>query len=683
VAEPLIVVIAEKGTQARELAAALLPNGYETVKYAVTGKGLDGDDIAIVVARGHLYRLAEPEEYDPELRAWRKESLPWLPAESRILPVSIEAERIKTINAWLRRLDLREVVHACDPDREGQLIGDDIIDFAKLAANVTVSRLWSNSMEPSDVRAAWLARKSNDIDEYNFLKIVGNCRREMDLLLGVNGTRWLTLDAREKGHRRDQLFPYGRVQTTTLAFVVERERERAAFVPQTFFVVAALFTHDTYPAETELVGVWRPPEFALGLDSDKRLIDVGIGKKVVATVKGLPGRIRIVDRREIPERPVLPHKMVSLQAEASRRRGLTAAQTMAAAQSLYEDGLISYPGTASRLLPESMIEKVPAILSAIGRTHGILAPLLIGADIANAKNLFVPESEIGGSHSAIIPTRKSKPASDPVWTTHKEWVYDIIARTFVANFLPDKVTAKVSIVFDVAGHVFDASRSFVKSSGWEAALPPMKSNERKHQPLSAFWAGIGPDETVFCADAAVKERTTAPPPAFTEATLVEEMENAHKRVSDDDLRVVLQQAEGLGTGRTRGDIIESLVERKLLVRHGTKFVSTDAGQDEVDSLPVFMKVVDFTARTEQMMIEMRKSGNRKHFRDASHEIVRRMIEHVRFVPSRGHAKSDGKPKRRKPVGGGPEQELSRSNKRTSINATFSRGGPDGDRGEKR
>jgi DNA topoisomerase-3 len=650
----MIVVIAEKSDQANKYAEAFLPNGHESLKYAIVGRTVDNEQLAIVIARGHLYRLAEPEEYDPTLKAWRKDSLPWLPTEIKILPMTQEAERIATINTWLRRLDLTEVVHACDPDREGQLIGDDIIEFAGLASNVVVTRLWSNSLEPTDLLAAWAARKSNDIDEYNFLKIVGNCRRELDMLLGVDGTRWLTLDAREKGHSRDQLYPYGRVQTTTLAFVVERERERDAFVATPYFVVAALFRHARYPSETELVGAWTPNENTPGV-TDKRLLDPEVGQKVANTVKGLPGTIRIVDRRDIPDRPPLPHKMISLQQEANRRYGMTARETMAATQSLYEDGVISYPGTQSRLLPESTIERIPAIWQAIAKTHPKLAEVIPQCAITNAKNVFVPEADLGGSHPAIIPTRKALSPNHGSWTLHKKRIYDIIARTFVANFLPNKITTRVTIIFDVAGHKFDASRSFVKSLGWESVLPPLRSNEKKMQPLSAFWSEVDMNETVFCADAAVKERKTPRPLAFTDATILEEMENAHKRVSDDDLRVVLQQAEGLGTGRTRDEILESLLERKLMARDGTTLVSTNAGKDLVDSVPDFMKIPDFTAETERMMIQTRQSGDRQNFRNMSHQIVQRMIVETHFVPSRVHPPAA--PKRKRKGSGSFQREI--------------------------
>jgi DNA topoisomerase-3 len=211
----------------------------------------------------------------------------------------------------------------------------------------------------------------------------------------------------------------------------------------------------------------------------------------------------------------------------------------------------------------------------------------------------------------------------------------------------------------------------LKTSGWEAALPPSKSNEKKLQPLSAFWSQITAEEPIYCEEAAVKERATSPPSAFTEATLLEAMEEAHKRVNDDALRVVLQKEGGIGTARTRGEILDNLFEKNLLLRDGRKILSTEAGRDEVDSLPASLKTADFTAQTEHLMLEMRSSGDRKFFREQSYDIVRRMIAEVRFVPSRTRAPVDPKTTKRKASSAGGAQQAIRVGGKGQISGSKS------------
>ena len=631
----MIVVIAEKADQAETIGRALMPAGVTQKPFALLGRDFEGNDMAIVVARGHLYRLANPEEYDPEMKRWTKETLPFLPKHMRVVPVQEELPRIKAINSWLEMPAVTEIVHACDPDREGQLIGDDLITHASLKKGVKISRFWANSIEPEEVLAAWADRRSNTDPVYERLSVVGKRRREMDQVVGINGTRGYTLEARTQGHDREQLFPVGRVQTTALAFVVDRDREKESFKPIPFFVVAALFTHEGYPNEDDIVGTWRAPEGHAGLDIEGRLIDAHIAQKIAAEVNGLPGRTKYVERADEHKRPEPPHNMTSLQADANRRHGLTAKQTMAAAESLYLRGILSYPGTSSHLLSNKLVPKVPAILKAIFLTHPGLQQFIGMANVEHAQNLFVPEAELDGAHSAIVPTAKGLAGTHPSWTINEKHVYDIVARRFLANLMPDKIIEKVTVTFDVVAHLFDASRSRVQSLGWEAAMPPLKIIEGRLNPFTPFWSNIDMNETVFCTAAGAKSRETKAPSYFTEATLLEAMVTAHTRIQDDDLRAALAAAKGIGTGRTRDEIIESLLLRNLLFRDARKLRATSAGRDLIDSVIDELKTPVFTAQTERLMADMREDGEDAHFVAGMHDIVRRMVAGVRFVKPSG------------------------------------------------
>lgn len=653
----MIVVIAEKADQAETLGRALMPAGVTQKPFALVGRDFEGNDMAIVVARGHLYRLADPEEYDPDLKRWSKDTLPFLPMHMRVVPVQDELPRIKAINSWLEMPTVSEVVHACDPDREGQLIGDDLITHAQVKKGVTISRFWANSIEPEEVLAAWSERRSNTDPVYERLSVVGKRRREMDQVVGINGTRGYTLEARSQGHDREQLFPVGRVQTTALAFVVDRDREKESFKPIPFFVVAALFTHERYPTENDIVATWRAPEGHQGLDIEGRLVDAYVAQKIAAEVNGLPGRTKYVERSDEHKRPDPPHNMTSLQADANRRHGLTAKQTMAAAESLYLRGILSYPGTSSHLLSNKLVPKVPAILKAMALTHPALVPFIGLADVNNAQNLFVPEADLDGAHSAIVPTTKGLAGTHPSWTINEKYVYDIVARRFLANLLPDKIVEKVSVTFDVVGHLFDASRSRVKSPGWQAAMPPLKPQEQRMEPFTPFWSNIDMNETVFCEAAGAKKRETKPPSYYTEASLLEAMMNAHTRIQDDDLRAALSAAKGIGTGRTRDEIIESLLLRNLLFRDARKLRSTSAGRDLVDSVIDELKTPIFTAQTERLMADMREDGEDAHFVAGMHDIVRRMVAGVRFV---------------KPSGGGRQSFKTTG---SSLKGRFTKGSP--------
>ncbi|MEW6521996.1 MAG: DNA topoisomerase 3 [Bacillota bacterium] len=530
--KPLIV--AEKPAAARAIAGAL--GGF------APGRGyLESAHFVLTWAIGHLVELSEPDEYDPRWKRWTLDLLPVLPGTFRTRVVPRTRAQFETIARLARSAP--ELVNACDAGREGELIFRHI--YQALGLTVPVRRLWISSLTREAIRKGFSALAPQS--QYDLLYESARCRAQGDWLVGMNATRAFTC-------RWGELFPVGRVQTPTLALLVQREREIEAFVPERYWEVWAQFTaagHRHYQ------GQWFGPE-------GDRLSDVTQAEAVAARVAKRPGVVESVEVKATSERPPQLYDLTSLQRDANYRLGLTAGATLKAAQALYEKQLITYPRTDSRYLPRDLLRELPAIVRAIGVQEAYRAAVA-GAqlELVHPGNRRVVNDARVTDHHAILPTA-GKPAAG---SGPEARVYDLVIRRFLAQFYPEARYQDTEVITRV-GACPDRFRSrgrHVLAWGWRA-LEPASEGPGSLPPLD-----LG--EEVMNSTVETREKMTQAPRRYSEGALLSAMEWAGKELDDEGLREAMK-SRGLGTPATRAAIIDRLKEVGYIVVDGKTLVPT-------------------------------------------------------------------------------------------------------------
>ncbi|MEE9280431.1 MAG: DNA topoisomerase, partial [Myxococcota bacterium] len=518
----------------------------------------------ITFAVGHLYELLSPEEIDEKYKRWTLDTLPILPAEFRLKPKQGHEGRIRTIASLFARDDVDEVVNACDAGREGELIFREIFD--QLGSTKPMRRLWLQSMTAGAIRSGFASLRPGG--ELDGLASAAACRARTDWLIGMNATRALT--KRLKSRREKTAWSAGRVQTPTLAMLVEREFEILAHMPRPYWRVTATFDH----GGRSYAGTWFAPDFQAGDDEearDDRIFDADRAQAIVARVRGRAGTAEETRKPSRESAPPL-FDLTSLQREGNRRFGWSARRTLSAAQRCYErHKLLTYPRTASRCLPNDYRATVNEILSSFASARGqrvdraddyaAAAQKLQNDGLRNEARVF---NDAGVSdHFAIIPTGQLPP--EPLSGDDKR-IFDIVVRRFLGAFYPPATWERVERVTEVEGERFRSRSRHLREPGWRAVLPSSgeEAREDELQPLvpgSAEAQGVGVANT----QPEVAEEETRPPARITEARLLSLMENAGKQIEDENLAAVLHE-KGIGTPATRADIIENLIAKGYVVR---------------------------------------------------------------------------------------------------------------------
>lgn len=520
------LIIAEKPSAARAIAEALggftRRNGY-----------LESDRYLLGWAVGHLVELKSPEEYDPRYKRWSLESLPILPRFGlRVI------DRGKAQFALLCRLAAQadELINACDAGREGELIFRYIVEMGGL--QLPTRRLWVSSLTKEAIRRAFGALRPQA--EYDRLYRSALCRSQGDWLVGMNATRAFTV-------RWGELLSVGRVQTPTLALLVRREREITSFVSERYWEVQALFQAPAGPYP----GKW------FGPDGD-RLPSAEAAKLIQARCEGRPAVVESCEERPAVERPPGLYDLTTLQREANRRFGLTAAATLKAAQELYEARLITYPRTDSRYLTRDMVRTLPKVVESLGAAYPALVE---GArlDLVHPGNRRVVDDRKVSDHHAIIPTGEGRP---PAGVQGR--VYDLIARRFLAQFYPEARFLETEVITRVLepGDRFRSRGRQVVDVGWQVCEPPPQrrpkkkgegADEEEAPPLPLLRA----NESAVTEKVEVQQKQTQPPRRYTEAALLGAMETAGREIDDEALKEAMK-GRGLGTPATRAATIERL-----------------------------------------------------------------------------------------------------------------------------
>ncbi|AOH47372.1 DNA topoisomerase [Selenomonas sp. oral taxon 920] len=584
--------IAEKPSVGRALAACLPQPHRKGSGWIETGDGV------VTWLFGHVLRQAEPEEYDPKLKRWRAEDLPILPEVWQLVVNESAAQQFAVVKGLIERAD--EIVHGGDPDREGQLLVDEVLDYLK--NEKPVRRILINALDDKSIHDAL-----NDLrDNRDFLplKLSALARARADWLIGMNLSRAYTLAARRAGHDR-LVLPIGRVKTPTLALVVRREREIENFKPATYYLLDAVFCHektgDNFHAR------WKPSEEHTPLDSEGRLVDEKAAQAALASFGAEPQDAKVTryERKKKEEPPPLPFSLSALQVLAGKRYGYEPQQVLDTAQKLYEEKLTSYPRSDAEYLPVSQHKDAAKILSNLAALDGSELGTWAREADAKKKSRAWNDAKIT-AHHAIIPT--TVPVNLTRLSAVERNIYELIARAYIAQFHPNCVYDQTKVEVTYHGELFAASGRTERAAGWRAMYRTAKNEEdvEKEDEESAVLPPMKKGDVADYVSAELGTRQTKPPSRFTPATLLQGMKEIHKYVKDEAAKKMLRDVSGIGTEATRASIIEDLIRRRFLNAAGKKKVLTPTAEAYllIDALPDTMTYPDATAVWEDRLHSM-------------------------------------------------------------------------------
>ena len=582
--------IAEKPSLGKAIA-----EGIGTVRASRTHIECKGGAI-VTWCFGHLLEQAEPEDYSPIYKKWRADDLPIIPERWKLIPKKTSLDQFKAIKELLQKAS--EVVNAGDPDREGQLLVDELLEY--VGNKKPVRRIWLASLDEKSVAKALANLRDNQ--DYQNLKNSALTRQRADWLVGMNLTRAMTLAAQQQGVKG--VISAGRVQTPTLALVVDRDREIEKFVPRDFYVPIITVAH----AKGTFTATWQPGEDSPGLDPDGRLLDRNVADAVARKAKGQSGNLSQVQYQEKRKAPPLPYNLAKLTKAASSKYGFSAADTLEYAQALYESKLTTYPRSDCQYLPDEQFSDAAEIL------RGLASSGVPGAQKAN------PSIRTGAwstakvtAHHAIIPTGKplergveafcAKYADQPNKARNiangMRKLYSLICESYIRQFYPDMRYVSQQAMVDLAGEKWKATGQQIIDPGW-TVLGGHQEDDEEQDP-GGLPLGMKQGDGVRCQDVQVRADKTKPPPRFTDGSLVEAMANIHKFVTNPEIKKRLKETSGIGTDATRGNIIETLFTRTYLERKGKQIISTKLGREVVDRIPQNLRDPGTTALWEDAL----------------------------------------------------------------------------------
>ncbi len=581
--------IAEKPSVAKALAGEL----------GATGKGdgyIECGADKVTWCFGHMLEQAGPDEYTPEdvprnsngRKVWRIDELPIIPTTWLLQPKPDAKKQLSLIGKLIKSAS--EIVNAGDPDREGQLLVDEVLDHFRNTK--PVRRFWVSSQDSVTVKRGLATLQDNSA--YAGWADAARGRGRADWLIGMNLSRAFTLRAQRGGSR--SLLTVGRVQTPTLALVVARDREIEAFKPVPYHKIRAEIAH----AGGTFIASWKAKEDQAGLDSEGRLVDTDIADALVAAVTGQAGTVTEYSQEAKKQNQPLAFALSDITALASSKYGYSAEDVLNSCQSLYETHkLTSYPRTDCAYLPESQHADAPQVLDAIKHVNPDLAGIVDGADM-RIKSRTWNDSKIT-AHHGIIPTMHKGNASRLSDMERK--IYNLIVRVYLAQFYPLHEYLSTTVGVGVAGELFAASGKVVTRNGWRDVFQEgdqegdQDPDEGDNQALPSMAQG----DAVTCSQAMRKDAKTKAPARFTEGTLIRAMENIHKYVTEPEHKKMLRDGDGIGTSATRASIISELKRREFLEAKGKRIISTTLGRSMVDVLPDVVKSPVLTALYERML----------------------------------------------------------------------------------
>ncbi|HSB48607.1 MAG TPA: DNA topoisomerase III [Burkholderiales bacterium] len=544
------LIIAEKPSVAADIARAL--GGFSR-----HGDYYENGGYVLSSAVGHLLELAVPEEYEVKRGKWSFAHLPVIPPRFDLAPIERSETRLNLLLRLIKRKDVAGLINACDAGREGELIFRYIVQHAR--ARKPIQRLWLQSMTPTAIREGFAGLRPDR--ELLPLADAAKCRSEADWLVGINGTRAMTaFNSKEGGF---YLTTVGRVQTPTLAILVEREEAIRAFKPRDYWEVHARFGAKA----GEYAGRWLDLDFKKDEDAERkseRLWRAADAEAIAAACRGQTGTVTD-ETKPVTQLSPLLFDLTSLQREANGRFGFSARTTLSLAQALYErHKVLTYPRTDSRALPEDYMATVKKAMDMLGtiRDYAPFARGVLKNGWVKPNRRIFDNSKIS-DHFAIIPTLQPPKHLNEL----ERKLYDLVVRRFLAVFHPAAEYLQTTRITRVGEHAFKTDGRILQNPGWLAIYG--RSSQEESQNLPA----VAPGEAVAVVEVNAVANQTKPPARFTEATLLSAMEGAGKLVEDDELREAME-AKGLGTPATRAAVIEGLIHEKYVQREARELKPT-------------------------------------------------------------------------------------------------------------
>ncbi|MGC7559834.1 DNA topoisomerase III [Pasteurella sp. PK-2025] len=597
--------LCEKPSQARDIAKVLgatqKGEGYLSTPDGVT---------VVTWARGHLVEQFSPEQYDPTLKDWRLDRLPIIPTQWQVAPKADTKKEYKTVLSLLKKAKF--VVISTDIDREGETIAREMLEIAKYTG--PIQRLWITGLDDISIRKALSQLKTNE--ETLPLYYAGLARSRADWLIGMNLSRMFTLLAQQQGYQGPPL-SVGRVQSPTLALVVNRDKEIANFVPKshyTLIVQVATATSEYFRA-TLIV----PEQYC---DEDGRCLDISVINTAENAIRQVgKAQVKNIEIKREKESPPLLFTLSDLQSECNRLYDLGAQQVLDIAQSLYEKHkATTYPRTDSGYLPESQLIEVPKVIESLMKADTSLTPLRPQLNLSQKSRTWNDKKIT--AHHGIIPTTGRVDISKMDENEFK--VYDLIRRRYLAQFLPHIETDKTVITLSAGGQTLIARGQVVIASGWKILFS--KSSQEDNTEKQRLPA-VNVNQMLQIIDTEVKSLKTSPPSHYTEGTLLTAMVNVARFVKDERLKKQLRETEGLGTEATRASIMKTLYDRGYIKKKGKSVIATEAGIMLIDNLPTVLKDPGLTALWEQALNKIAEGQmGLPEFMQKQEQFTRHLIE---------------------------------------------------------
>jgi len=533
------VCIAEKPSVAREIAQILGANSRKDGYF-------EGNGYQVSWTFGHLCTLKEPHDYTERWKYWNTHELPMIPSRFGIKVIDDDGvkKQFATLESLISKAD--EIINCGDAGQEGELIQRWVL--AKAQNKAPVKRLWISSLTEEAIKEGF--DKLMDGHDFDHLYEAGSARAIGDWLLGLNATRMYTL----KYGQNKQVLSIGRVQTPTLALIVNRQKEIDDFKPEPYYEIKTLYRETTFSAQS---GKYQNPEEA---------------KTVLDEISGIDLEITKIDTRNSNEHPPKLFDLTSLQVECNRKFSMTADDTLKTIQSLYEKKVTTYPRVDTTFLSDDIYKKVPGILKQLKGYDELIQTILGSGKLRKSKKVF--DNKKITDHHAIIPTGVSR--LDLSQT--EKGVYDLVCKRFLGVFFPDCKVANTTVEALIGKHKFKATGKQILKPGWRVIY---KNDQRANSDDAILPAFVKGEKGPHKPD--LQEKMTKPPSYYSEATLLRAMETAGKLVDDDELREIMKE-NGIGRPSTRANIIETLFRRRYIRRDKKRIVANPTGIDLIDSI---------------------------------------------------------------------------------------------------
>ena len=568
------LVLAEKPSVARDLAKVLgcnqNSNGF-----------ISGSKYIVTWALGHLVTLADPEVYNDKYKSWRIEDLPMLPKKMELVVIRETSKQFGVVKNLLKREDIDELVIATDSGREGELVARWII--IKAGFKKPIKRLWISSQTDKAIKEGFSKLKPSR--EYDNLFYSAQSRAEADWLVGLNVTRALTC-------KYNAQLSAGRVQTPTLAMIVERENEIKKFIPKDFWTISGSFFGFNVQWQDKKSG-------------QTRIFDKQIADNITKKVSNQPAEITDIKKEAKKELPPLAYDLTELQRDANKRYGYSAKQTLNIMQRLYESHkLVTYPRTDSRYITDDIVATLPERIKAIAVGPYAKAAQLLIRNKLNITKRFVDNSKVT-DHHAIIPTEQFVNFSS--LSSEERNIYDLIVKRFLAVLSAPFEYEQTTVQITCSSELFYARGRIVKALGWKSIYEGFgriddddEQDDSESSSEQAIPSVIKGQNDKLTSVRPINGKTK-PPARYTEASLLSAMEHPGKFVQSKELRETLETTSGLGTPATRADIIEKLFNTFYIERRGKELFPTSKGIQLIGLVPQDLKSPELTAKWEQQL----------------------------------------------------------------------------------